>query len=66
MRVRVVPQSRFERPTCPLGGDRSLQLSYRGIIASHYALILFKNKYATILTRTRTRTRTRTLIYYII
>ena len=26
----LVPPRRFERPTCPLGGDRSIQLSYEG------------------------------------
>ena len=26
----LVPSRRFERPTCPLGGDRSIQLSYEG------------------------------------
>ena len=27
---KLVPSRRFERPTCPLGGDRSIQLSYEG------------------------------------
>ena len=27
---KVVPSRRFERPTCPLGGGRSIQLSYEG------------------------------------
>lgn len=26
----MVPSRRFERPTCPLGGGRSIQLSYEG------------------------------------
>ncbi len=28
--IYLVPRRRFERPTCPLGGDCSIQLSYRG------------------------------------
>lgn len=28
--VKLVPSRRFERPTCPLGGGRSIQLSYEG------------------------------------
>lgn len=28
--LRMVPSRRFERPTCPLGGGRSIQLSYEG------------------------------------
>ena len=28
--MTMVPSRRFERPTCPLGGDRSIQLSYEG------------------------------------
>ena len=27
---KMVPSRRFERPTCPLGGGRSIQLSYEG------------------------------------
>ncbi len=30
--MEMAPQSRFERPTCPLGGDCSIHLSYRGEI----------------------------------
>lgn len=26
----MVPRGGFEPPACPLGGDRSIQLSYRG------------------------------------
>lgn len=30
LRLQMVPSRRFERPTCPLGGGRSIQLSYEG------------------------------------
>ncbi len=30
VRTEMVPSRRFERPTCPLGGGRSIQLSYEG------------------------------------
>ncbi len=29
--ILLVPQGGFEPPTCPLGGDRSILLSYRGV-----------------------------------
>jgi hypothetical protein len=28
--ILMVPRGGFEPPACPLGGDRSIQLSYRG------------------------------------
>ncbi len=28
--MSMVPRGGFEPPACPLGGDRSIQLSYRG------------------------------------
>ncbi len=31
----MVTPARFERTTCPLGGDRSIQLSYGAIGLSH-------------------------------
>ncbi len=35
-RVLLVAPARFERTTCPLGGDRSIQLSY-GALAVIFA-----------------------------